>query len=147
MNDWDPTEFPAGIERVRCITGNAGTGASPGGSCGSGFSSVPTVFGTNRDISKRRTFDTDATVLINDFGGRHNLKFGYQFNRISNDVDQGYVTTGEIRFFYGRSSRGFGTVVPGGIGYVYLQNFGTLGATSSKNQAVYVQDQLGRSGV
>ncbi|NNF00068.1 MAG: TonB-dependent receptor [Pyrinomonadaceae bacterium] len=132
--------IPSGIERVRCITGNAGTGATPGGTCASGFSSVPTVFATNRDISERRTFDTDATVLINDFGGRHNLKFGYQLNQISNDVDQGYVTTGEIRFFYGRSSRGFGTVVPGGIGYVYLQNFGTLGATSSKNQALYIQD-------
>ena len=59
---------------------------------------------------------------------------------MSNDVDQGYVSTGEIRFFYGRSSRGFGTVVPGGIGYVYLQNFGAFGVTSSDNQALYIQD-------
>ena len=131
--------IPGGIERVRCITGNGPFNPSPGGTCASGFSSVPTVFATNQDISRRKTFDADATVILNNFGGRHNLKFGYQLNRLSNDVDQGYVSTGEIRFFYGRSSRGFG-VVAGGVGYVYLQNFGTFGATSSKNQALYVQD-------
>ncbi len=132
--------IPTGIERVRCITGNTGVaGVSGAGTCSSGFSSVPTVFATNKDISRRKTFDADATVIINNFGGRHNLKFGYQLNRLSNDVDQGYVSTGEIRFFYGRSSRGFGTV-DGGVGYVYLQNFGAFGATSSDNQALYVQD-------
>ncbi len=135
--------IPTNIPRVRCITGNTGVaGVTPGGTCASGFSSVPSVFGTVRDISRRKTFDADATVIINDFGGRHNIKFGYQLNRLSNDVDQGYVDstrTGEIRFFYGRSSRGFGTVA-GGIGYVYLQNFGAFGATSSDNQAIYIQD-------
>lgn len=132
--------IPSGVVRVRCIEGNVGVpGTTPGGTCGSGFSNVPNVFATNKDISKRKTFDADATAIINNFGGRHNLKFGYQLNQLSNDVDQGYVNTGEIRFFYGQSSRGFGTVA-GGVGYVYLQLFGTLGKTSSKNQAVYVQD-------
>lgn len=131
--------IPTGVVRVRCITGNEGVGGvTPGGTCSSGFSSVPTVFATNKDISRRETFDADATALF-EAGGRHNLKFGYQLNRLSNDVDQGYVNTGEIRFFYGRSSRGFGTVA-GGVGYVYLQLFGTLGKTSSDNQAVYIQD-------
>lgn len=130
--------IPSGIERVRCITGNAQFGPSAGGTCAAGFSSVPSVFATNRDISRRRTFDVDTTALFN-AGGRHSLKIGYQLNRLSNDVDQGYVSTGEIRFFYDRSSRGFGTV-DGGIGYVYLQNFGAFGQTSSKNQAIYIQD-------
>lgn len=131
--------IPTGIERVRCITGNAGVaGTTPGGTCASGFSSVPSVFATNRDISRRKTLDADVSAIF-EAGGRHNLKFGYQLNRLSNDVDQGYVNTGEIRFFYGRSSRGFGTV-DGGIGYVYLQNFGAFGQTSSDNQAIYVQD-------
>ncbi len=128
------------IERVRCITGNTGVpGTTPGGTCGSGFSNVPTVFKINKDISRRKTFDADATAIINNFGGRHNIKFGYQLNKLSNDVDQGYVDTGEIRFFYGQSSRGFGTV-DGGVGYVYLQLFGTQGLTSSTNQALYIQD-------
>ncbi|REJ77635.1 MAG: hypothetical protein DWQ47_14785 [Acidobacteria bacterium] len=131
--------IPSGIERVRCITGNETVpGVTPGGTCSAGFSSVPTVFATNKDISRRLTFDADATAIF-DAAGRHSLKFGYQLNKLSNDVDQGYVNTGEIRFFYGQSSRGFG-VVDGGVGYVYLQAFGTLGETSSKNQAIYVQD-------
>ncbi len=129
------------IERVRCIRGNTAVpGITPGGTCGSGFSNVPTVFGTSRDISERETFDADASAIFTGFGGRHNIKFGYQLNRLSNDVDQGYLNTGEIRLFYGESSRGFGTVVPGGVGYAYLQLFGAFGATSSKNQAIYVQD-------
>ena len=128
------------IVRVRCITGNQGVaGVTAAGSCANGFSNVPTVFGTNRDISRRKTFDADATYIVNDFGGRHNFKVGYQLNQLSNDVDQGYVGTGEIRFFFGRSSFGFGTV-DGGIGYVYLQRFGAFGNTSSKSQSIFVQD-------
>lgn len=127
------------IPRVRCILGNQNVpGVTPGGTCASGFSSIPTNFGTNRDISRRTTIDADSTVIF-EAGGRHNLKFGYQLNRLSNDVDQGYVGLGEIRFFYGSSSRGFG-VVDGGVGYVYVQDFGTVGKTSSKNQALYIQD-------
>ncbi len=132
--------IPAGLERVRCISGNTTVpGTTPGGTCNSGFSNVPNVSGTKKDISRRKTFDLDATALFEGLGGRHNLKFGYQSNSLSNDVDQGYLDTGEIRFFYGQSSRGFGTVA-GGVGYVYLQLFGTVGQTSSKNQAAYIQD-------
>ena len=107
--------------------------------CPPGDQNIPSNFGTNKDISKRRTFDVDASYIIDDLAGRHILKGGYQLNRISNDVDQGYVSTGEIRYWYGRNSFGFG-VADGGIGYVYLQLFGTLGNTSSKSQSVFIQD-------
>jgi len=132
------------IDRVRCPgNGNIGTaGVTASGSCGSGFANVPTISGIDFDISKRRTFDADATVIINDFGGRHNLKFGYQYNGLSNVVNSGYAGVGgrgEIRFFFGSTSRGVGEN-PGDIGYVYLQNFGAFGDTSSKSQAIYIQD-------
>ncbi len=131
--------------RVRCILGNVNANGSPiypgtnaGGTCGSGFANVPTVFKTNKDISKRTTFDADATYIFN-AGGRHNLKVGYQLNKISNDVDQGYYGVGEVRIFYGSTSRGVGGG-PGQIGYAYVQDFGTVGKAGSSNNAVYVQD-------
>ena len=132
------------IDRVRCPgNGNIGTaGVTTSGSCGSGFANVPTISGIDFDISKRRTFDVDATAIVNDFGGRHNLKFGYQYNGLSNVVNSGYAGVGgrgEIRFFFGSTSRGVGEN-PGDIGYVYLQNFGAFGDTSSKSQAIYIQD-------
>ena len=124
-----------GITRVRCFSSTVAIAG-----CASGFSNVPSTFATIKDISKRRTLDADATVLINDFGGRHNLKFGYQLNKISNDVDQGYFNTGEIRLFYNnRVSRGIGGG-PGEIGYAYLQRFGTVGNTSSASHSLYIQD-------
>ncbi len=130
------------IDRVRCLNGNTTVpGTTPDGTCVAGFSNIPTVFGIDKDISRRLTFDTDANVIFNGFG-RHSLKFGYQLNRLSNDVKNGYTTIGgqgEIRLFYGSTSRGIGGG-PGEIGYGYIQYFGTEGNTSSKSQAVYVQD-------
>ncbi|MEZ5426596.1 MAG: TonB-dependent receptor [Pyrinomonadaceae bacterium] len=138
------------IDRVRCITanedpnnpGNPFPGTSATGNCAAGFSNVPTIAGIDRDISKRTTFDADGTVIINNFGGRHNLKFGYQLNKLSNDVLTGYADIGEkgeIRLFYNSTSRGVGGGA-GEIGYAYLQYFGAFGDTASKSQALYVQD-------
>lgn len=138
------------IDRVRCLTsnddpnnpGNPFPGTSPNGRCAAGFSNVPTIAGIDRDISKRTTFDTDATVIIDNFGGRHNLKFGYQLNKLSNDVLNGYANIGgkgEIRIFYNSTERGIGGG-PGEIGYAYIQYFGAFGDTSSKSQSLYVQD-------
>lgn len=130
------------IDRVRCINGNTTVpGTTPSGSCVAGFSNVPNIFGTERDISRRFTIDADANVIFSQFG-RHSLKFGYQLNRLSNDVNNGYSTIGgpgEIRLFYGSTSRGIGGG-PGEVGYGYIQYFGTNGNTSSKSQALYVQD-------
>jgi hypothetical protein len=131
--------------RIRCLLGNVNANGTPiypgtaaGGTCSSGFSNVPTVFKTVKDISKRTTFDTDATFIFNAWG-RHNLKFGYQLNKISNDVDQGYFGVGEVRISYGSTSRGVGGG-PGEIGFAIVQDFGTVGKAGSANHAVYVQD-------
>ncbi|MBS1795520.1 MAG: TonB-dependent receptor [Acidobacteria bacterium] len=130
------------IDRVRCINGNTAVpGVTPAGSCVAGFSNVPNILGVDKDISRRTTFDTDASVIFDGLG-RHNLKFGYQFNKIFNDVANGYARIGgpgEIRLFYGSTSRGVGGG-PGQIGYGYIQYFGTNGKAGSKSQALYVQD-------
>ena len=130
------------IDRIRCINGNTTyAGVTPSGSCTAGFNNVPNILGVERDISRRTTFDADTSVIFNGLG-RHNLKFGYQLNRISNDVVTGYSNVGgqgEIRLFYGSTSRGVGGG-PGEIGYAYIQYFGTNGKASSKAQALYIQD-------
>ncbi|MEP7039346.1 MAG: TonB-dependent receptor [Acidobacteriota bacterium] len=130
------------VDRIRCINGNTTVaGISSSGRCTAGFSNVPNILGIDKDVSRRTTFDADTSVIFNGLG-RHNLKFGYQLNRISNDVLSGYAAIGgpgEVRLFYGDTGRGVGGN-PGDIGYAYLQYFGASGNASSKSQALYVQD-------
>lgn len=118
------------IVRFRCITA--------GPQCSAGFANVPNIFSTLKDISIRKTFDVDASYLFSGLG-RHNVKGGYQRNSITNDVEEGYFNTGEIRLFFGRNFEGQG-VATGGLGYGYLQRFGTVGLAGSTNEGVYIQD-------
>jgi hypothetical protein len=100
----------------------------------------------NYDVSKRVTLDADATWLINNFFGRHQLKGGYQLNRISNDTDQGYGDNGLVVLYYGLgidelSGRSNLTPTEGNIGSGYLQRFQTRGSASSANHGIYIQDK------
>jgi hypothetical protein len=75
-------------------------------------------------------------------GGRHNFKFGYQRNALSNTTRQGYIDTGIVVLVYGQGiNNGTGqTPTPGNLGYGYLQRFGTSGEAKSTNHALFVQD-------
>lgn len=130
---------PSGF-RVRCSGSGTVLATLPGFGCGPsnsiGFDNIGDTFNTNRDVSIRNTFDLDAQVLVNDFGGRHNIKFGYQFNRLENDVDQGFFNTGQFRFFFGQTAFGVGSA----LGNAQLTRFGTAGKASSKIQGLFVQD-------
>lgn len=128
--------------RIRCITNAPVIGGTR--ACGAGFANIPSNFLTTGDRSYRRTLDADASYLLSNFGGRHQFKGGYQRNGISNDVNEGYVGLGEVRLFYGQNfpdaagnPRGLAS---GGLGYGYLQDFGTAGNASSTNTALYIQD-------
>ena len=126
--------------RVRCLGSGTVLGTLPGFACGAsnsvGFDNIGNNSLTNFDVSIRNTFDADAQVLINNFGGRHILKFGYQFNRIENDVDSGFFNTGRIDFRFGETAFGIGSP----LGNAQLTRFGTVGQASSKNQGLFVQD-------
>jgi hypothetical protein len=135
---------PAG-PRIRCLNGGSPAGVPATNPCASGFNSTSDITTTVKDISTRKTFDADAAYLVDSLLGRHNFKFGYQLNKLSNDVDQGYFGIGEVRLFWGQSDRGIGPgTCPSGpcqsYGYGYLQDFGTVGLASSTNTALYVQD-------
>lgn len=127
--------------RFRCPnSSNVGlAGVTPAGTCVAGFQNIGSNFATAKDISTRNNFDVDANYLVNSLGGRHNFKFGYQLNRLFNDVDQGFFNTGRLDFFFGQTSRGIGGG-PGELGNAQLTRFGTVGRASSTNQGLYAQD-------
>jgi hypothetical protein len=129
------------------------TGTAPGGAvvtlassgCGvNGFSNFPSNFQIKYDVSTRTLFDTDASYVGLNLGGRHNFKWGYQYNRIANDTDQGYKNTGVITLYYGRDCADLGYTAsasdPNVVGCGYLQRFGTVGKASSASNALFVQD-------
>lgn len=93
------------------------------------------------DATIRRTFDADASYLFN-LGGRHQVKGGFQFNGISNQVKSTLVDTIVVEF--GETISGATGIAlqdnPNAIGVGWLQRFGILGAAGSNNKAFYVQD-------
>ena len=121
--------------------------------CTQGSSNFPSNFQIDYDVSTRRTFDADASIVGVNLGGRHNFKFGYQYNGLFNTVDDGYRDEGISVLFYGLTLSQIGI---GGIsttplcaavgqpncvyGAGYLQRFATLGEASSSNNAVFAQD-------
>jgi|CXWL01.1.fsa_nt_gi hypothetical protein len=125
--------------RYLCSATNAGVPAAAG--CSSGFSNFASNNQIAFDVSKRNTLDADAAWLFNG-GGRHNLKFGYQLNRVSNVTDQGAKNTGTITLWYGLGIDNFlgSAPTPGNIGSGRIRRFATIGAASSSNQALFLQD-------
>lgn len=127
--------------RYICSTSNAGIPVGAG--CTSGFQNIANNFGIDFDVSTRTTFDGDASLVGINLGGRHNFKFGYQYNRLFNDTVQGYTTAGIITLFYGIPISSIGapnTPTAGNLGSGRLQRFGTVGKASSNNTGLFAQD-------
>lgn len=129
------------------------TPASAG--CTRGFTNFPSNFQIAYDVSTRTTFDADASIVGINLGGRHNFKFGYQYNRLFNTTDQGYAGEGIVTVFYGLTlAQSIG--LPGSgqplctaantgnpnciVGSAILQRFATKGEASSANQGFFAQD-------
>ncbi len=114
------------------------------------------------DATSRNTFDADATFLGN-FGGRHELKGGYQYNGIANTLFSTLRDQVVLRFGQPISvlspvftpPTGATTANPRGYcddpnhvpntpcnyGSGWLQRFGEFGDVSSKSEALYIQDK------
>lgn len=126
------------------------TGTAPGGTlittamagCGLNFSNMPSNFQIAYDVSRRTLVDADASYVGVDLGGRHNFKWGWQYNHISNKTDQGYRDTGVMVLYYGRDCADLGYTIslPDAVGCGYLQRFATRGKASSASNALFVQD-------
>lgn len=144
--------------RCRTVTGNASLGLTTAqiaalAGCVAGFQNTTNNFAIDRDVSIRNTVDADFSYLVSNFGGRHEFKGGYQFNRISNDVSQGYRDQGIVNLCYGilNINTACGGVAPPTlltpsvnpniIGIGFIQRFSTEGRASNRNQALYIQDK------
>lgn len=145
----------ARVTRVLCsqVTTTVISTAQTG--CTQGFQNVASNSQVNFDVSTRTTLDADAAFVGIEAGGTHNLKFGFQYNRLFNTVDRGYTDLGLIQLFYGRLIDALAPVAPSGPlcsaadpvpapGCVYgsglMTRFGTVGEASSDNTGIFVQD-------
>lgn len=115
----------------------------PGSNCSAGFQNVSNNSARDYEVSERTTFGADASLYGVNFFGRHFFKFGYQYNRLFNDISEGYTNTGIVQLFYGIPIDNLGipvTPTAGNLGSGLLQRFGTVGSASSVNQALFAQD-------
>ncbi len=136
---------PSVVGSLRQIIQNVGTPipAGFGGFGATGFGqNFPSFRPVQFDATIRRTFDADASYLFN-AGGRHQVKGGFQFNGISNQVNSTLVDTVVIRFGQNiRQVSGISAqpISPTAIGAGFLQRFAVFGAAGSDNRAFYIQD-------
>ncbi|HEX8459530.1 MAG TPA: TonB-dependent receptor [Pyrinomonadaceae bacterium] len=135
---------PVGQTRFSCSTNSLGTIPAEAG-CSPGTQNFPAFQTLLNDTSRRRTFDADASYLVNNFGGRHQFKGGYQRNGLANDVF--LQTVDQVAITYGRSINAVSGVpasllppTPGAIGAGLLQRFARAGSASSTNDALFIQD-------
>jgi Carboxypeptidase regulatory-like domain/TonB-dependent Receptor Plug Domain len=116
---------------------------------GLGFQNLTTNSITTRDVSLRNEYSADLSYLPGNWGGKHDLKGGYQYGITSNDVLGGNAGTGTVTLFYGRDYAGAGTGVslPCALGTASCIGVGTLsrsgakGFAQNKYQAIYIQDR------
>lgn len=101
---------------------------------------TPNNFQTVKDIQTRWNLSADGT-WITSLGGQHSFKFGYQTNRLHNDVFSGWPD-GYIFLYWNRTR--IGITVPGTMrgkyGYYIDRFFATTGDVGSDNTSFYIQD-------
>ncbi|HLA76055.1 MAG TPA: TonB-dependent receptor [Vicinamibacteria bacterium] len=134
-------EFPDLIHQFSTASTPAGIAAIPAQYRKSaGFlSDVLITDATTRNEYKRDYVGIDATMFFNGLG-EHQIKGGFQTEKISNDVDQGY-NADRILYYAGRTYRtSTGQTVSGQYGYFRLLNISTLGKVESRNEALFIQD-------
>jgi hypothetical protein len=132
---------------IRFSAAQCDTGVTPpAGFLPCGVQSFPSFSELLFDVSRRRTFDADASYLVSDFGGRHQVKGGVQFNGISNSIQSTLVDTVVLRWGPSRTVQSLSgrtdapPPTPGYIGAGWMQRFGAQGSAGSDNLAFYIQD-------
>lgn len=98
---------------------------------------------TDFDTYKRINLNADASYLAN-WKGQHNIKFGWQTNRLSNSVQKLDYPTGYYRFYWNQAytcvtSQCSGSQ-RGAYGFYRWYTYGTLGDANSDNQGLFFQD-------
>jgi hypothetical protein len=96
---------------------------------------------TLKNSNKHIQFDQDLAWFKSGWAGTHNLKFGYQLNRISNDIYQRWNAPA-VEIFPGSAAYSYlyGVAVAGPYGAATVNDFGTRGKATSYNHAFFAQD-------
>jgi hypothetical protein len=110
---------------------------------------------TTRNANKAIQYDADLAWFKSGWKGTHNFKFGYQLNRLQNDILQSYNEP-YVQLFVGTSgtydplsSTGVTNCAPfvalygaciGNFGTATVFDFGTGGNVTSFNHGLFVQD-------
>lgn len=117
---------------------------------------------TRRDANKAIQFDQDIAWFKSGWGGTHNFKFGYQLNRLQNDILQtynmpfvelyvgtsGYYSPGSDTgtancanaAYTKKNKAGAITDCAGLYGTAIISDFGTGGKVTSFNHGLFAQD-------
>jgi len=134
-------EFPGLIHNFSTASTPAGIAAIPEPYRRvAGYSSdVLITDATAKDEYTRDAIGADATYYVS-AGGEHQIKAGVQSEKIGNDVQSGY-NADRIIYYAGRTYTAVAGPRTGTYGYFRLLNISTLGAVSSRNTALFVQDQ------
>ncbi len=111
-----------------------------------GWSSVPNAsfYASKFDTWERDAAGIDGSIFF-DLLGSHQVKLGYQMEKITNAVEYGENgNLYEIR--WGLPDR-FGAGVKGTYGSVHVRRYGTFGEVESDNAAIFIQDswQIGKN--
>jgi len=98
---------------------------------------------TDFDTYKRINLNIDGSYLAT-AGGQHNLKFGWQTNRLSNSVNALSYPTGYYRFYWNQSYTCVTSQCSGKqrgtYGYYRWYTYGDFGDAKSDNQGLFFQD-------
>jgi hypothetical protein len=95
------------------------------------------------DIFTRVNLNADASYMLN-FKGQHNIKGGWQTNRLSNSVQNLSYPTGYYRYYWDQSYTCITSQCSGKqrgtYGYYRWYTYGDNGDASSDNQSMFLQD-------
>jgi len=105
----------------------------------SGWASGSPNGGTSRATDTRLNGSADGSWFSR-FHGSHNLKFGYQFNRLKEDLLQGQQLNDSIVVYFDETYTNLNIVTRGKYGYYYNRFTASRGKPVSYNHALYVQD-------
>lgn len=112
-----------------------------------GFQNVPPNTLKNFDVNTRQGFNTDAAYFFKAWG-THNIKGGWGFNRLANNVNTGFSGS-YVRLYWGE---GYGPLDPNACGgaakpcsgtyghFIVRDGVDTIGSVSSMNHTLYLQD-------
>jgi hypothetical protein len=135
---------PDVLSTFRVLCSGASLGQPPANAgCTLGQSNGVTAFiNTVKDVTTRENYDADATVLFG-FGGRHELKGGYQRTELSNDLLAPATDQIVLRFGTPIATYSGRPVSPtaGQIGSGSVIRQSSQGFVTSKNEAFFVQDK------